>query len=944
MRIFFGDFMYAKARVSVLLITFIMLLVCQTRSQNSLSDIEESVLVDSLYVLLDIKSSKLSEAIQAYADLDYVENETVREMRLAYFNAQKRAMQVDDPEGQKSLNRVLRNLTKNKDQLRGEEWDKMTLFLHNSIAKIFHEKGVRDSAASIYYDLVDVIDTMNLNYTDSSFYKYHINNFFNIANLFLFDNDEISTRYADSSIIWAQKLGEHKYLYSSFNIKYYSKYYEGTPNELNAIADSCIKYAVTIRQKGESAMHKCNALVEVGSNDQAMLYCNQAIQEYLQLNDSSFLSSTLHNMGNVFIKAEAPKRALAYFRKGYEYIPSGDHTRKFSSLEAISNLLFELGNYEESATTYNRYLKEFTTFYQDQLDSQFTEAEEKYQSAKKAIEIEKQKSVILRQNRNRNFIIGGAFGLLLLLGVIFYSLFERSKLRKNKVELELQLEKERAHDLQQLGETKTELFNNVSHELRTPLTLVIAPLEEALTKVKNIVVKENLERALSNSKRLLGLTNEILDISKIREAKIEMKSQLLELNSFLKRTVQGFDSLAGTREIKLQHNIKDEQFTILTDASKLEKIINNLLSNAIKFTTFGSEVVFHLDHKLLEQQQLLIKVIDKGKGISPGERERIFDRFYRSDNSRNTYGTGIGLSLVKELVTLMGGQIKLQSEVGKGSTFSLLLPFEHTEETVVQDTLSEAFEEIYPIRINGDKPKILIVEDDLEMSDFLYSLLSKDYQCTRAYNGREALSKLEREQFDLISSDVMMPEMNGFELRERLNDLKLAEYIPFIMLSARILEEDKLRGFKLGIDDYITKPFSPLEYKARVRNLIYNKIKRLEIRDEVSKSNTIEESLVERAKAIVLEHLDDTTFKVNDLATHFNYSSRQFSRILQKETGLSPVGFILEVRLQKAYHLIKYEGFSTINEVRYEIGIESASYFSKSFKQRFGVSPTSLIK
>ena len=200
------------------------------------------------------------------------------------------------------------------------------------------------------------------------------------------------------------------------------------------------------------------------------------------------------------------------------------------------------------------------------------------------------------------------------------------------------------------------------------------------------------------------------------------------------------------------------------------------------------------------------------------------------------------------------------------------------------------------------------------------------------------LDILEKKEFDLISSDIMMPEMDGFEFRAELNKSEKTENTPFIMITARVLEEDRLKGFKLGIDDYIAKPFSADELKARIYNLIKNKVSRSEEDKEIS----FEDSLIQNARNVITQHIDDPEFKVDDLAKKLAYSGRQLGRILKKATGLSPVEFILELRLQKAYRIIQERKFSTINEVRYEVGIESPSYFTTKFKERFGINPSEI--
>lgn len=302
---------------------------------------------------------------------------------------------------------------------------------------------------------------------------------------------------------------------------------------------------------------------------------------------------------------------------------------------------------------------------------------------------------------------------------------------------------------------------------------------------------------------------------------------------------------------------------------------------------------------------------------------------------------------MKELTQLLGGRISIESAVGQGSTFELTIPIkpvEWTSRTEPDETSNgiETQDNNSLVLIPGRKPRILFVEDDLEMSRYLVTLFQKDFICDTAFNGQQALAKMEDIPYDLISSDVMMPEMDGFAFREQINRNEKWKNIPFIMLTARVLEEDKLRGFQLGIDDYITKPFSSAEIRARIINLLRNKVSRDVVKLLEAEELDHSSQFINQARDLVLEEMENEKFGVQSLAKDLNFSSRQLGRILQKYTGLSPVNFILEIRLQKAYELLRDRRYSTVKEVQYEVGIGSTSYFSRAFKKRFGISPVDL--
>lgn len=613
-----------------------------------------------------------------------------------------------------------------------------------------------------------------------------------------------------------------------------------------------------------------------------------------------------------------------------------NHLRDYVYYKAQA--LHEQGMNKEAFMLIDSSLSMHTRHFDESLAEKTADANTKFETEKKEAEIARQELEIHKKTNSRNIIAGGSILVFALLGSLFFGITQRNKRKRRESELALQMEQERVRNLEELTEMKTTLFNNISHELRTPLSMIIAPLSDAADKVQNIHIKQDIELALKNSRRMLNMTNEILDLSKIDASKLKLELETGEIFSFLSRSFRAFESLAKSRDIMLRDNIpSDRNIYITSDFGKLETILTNLISNAIKFSYKGTLVSLDLNAKELEFNMLELSISDQGPGIPEHEKDLIFDRYYQSDDKISTTGTGIGLALVKELVQLLDGHVFFKSNISSGTTFTIKLPVQSKESPAPEEQSDIAAERNFPpILINGQKPALLIVEDNPEMSDYLLRLLNKDYDCDQAFDGKEALRKISSRSYDLITSDVMMPHMDGFEFREEFNRINSEKDTAFIMLTARALEEDKLKGFRLGIDDYITKPFSSSELLARIHNLLKNKIERI---SEDSVEESFDEAFIARAKQIVTDHIDDPGFKVEDLATSLNYSSRQLARILKKLTGLSPVNFILEIRLQEAYRLLRQNTYKTVKEVQYEIGIDSASYFSNKFKERFGVSP-----
>ena len=687
---------------------------------------------------------------------------------------------------------------------------------------------------------------------------------------------------------------------------------------------------------------------ELDQVDSSLYYKKLALSRAKEAQDSALIYMIMHSIAEVY-KPEDLDSAEHYYTRLINYfnIQTYDHV-KDHNLRDLAQIKFEKQEYKIAFELLDSSYTLAKARYYDNMESKVADANTLYETEKKEAEIMAQSLTIERQKNSRNIILILASLLLGILAFVAQYMINRQKRSKREAELALQLEQERAEDLRELSEAKDNLFNNVSHELRTPLTMIIGPLQDASQEIKNIPVKEHVDLALLNSKRLANLVNEILDLSKLDTQKLELEKQEFPLLAFLKRVYGSFSSLAASRQIIMEDNLDTTQLntlSVMTDPGKLETIFYNLISNSIKYSKGGDTIRLNLDYDQLEQNLLTVTVEDEGLGIEEEDQKQIFDRYFQAKNAVHASGTGIGLALTKELCKLLGGSISVQSQLGKGSQFTFSIPIEQkrTVPTAPTESMDEPKEELknVPFLISGYKPSVLLVEDDLVMAEYLKKILSRQFDCTLAYNGVQAISTLKKQSFDLISSDVMMPEMDGFEFRQQINKDPRLKNTPFILLTARNLPEDRLKGFQLGVDDYLVKPFNPEELKARVLNLIKNKISREEA-DE-SSSNTAEEKLLEQLRSTVESNLDDPEFKVTDLAERINYSPRQLGRILKKLTGLSSVEFILEIRMQRAYQLLKSGRFHTINEVRYQIGIESPSYFSQKFKNRFGVNPKDLL-
>jgi len=654
----------------------------------------------------------------------------------------------------------------------------------------------------------------------------------------------------------------------------------------------------------------------------------------------------LYNLGFIENKLGNHKEAIPYFEESMSTIETSSQSYVLL-LSGLSEAYAKTKNYEKALEYKDKIIQLKDSIHESQSVEKFAEFDVQFKTAEKDKEIAQQELEIAKQKNTRNnWIFGSLAALLIALGLFQWYL---NKQKRKKIAVEGELQKE-----QEINNLRSKFLGNIAHEIRTPLTLISGNLNLALDNFKDEVkAKKNIKVALENSEKVTQDANEILELLKFEKNKTTIKKVPSNLDNTLKRMVLSFKSLAEMKHLNLTyHSSIPPSYGTELDLEKTEKIINNLLSNAIKYSPSKKDITVTAT---VNNEMLRLEVTDFGEGIHYDETEKIFERFYQSTKNKAIGGIGIGLSLSREFAELLGGSLKVSSDLEMGSTFTLILPVPRIEasEKVVKEVSqegrntiadAETFKETHtPLH----KSKILITEDHPQMATYLQEILSDTYDCTLAFDGEEALLKMKEEPFDLITSDIMMPKLGGFQFRERLNEIPEFKNIPFILISAKTLEDDKIRGFKLGIDDYIVKPFNKNELIARIDNLLVHKKSReewqLQNQNLVNDTESSDQKLLKTIENLVIENLSNENFKIKELADGVNYSQRQLTRILKQYSGMTPVQFILEIRLQKAYQLLQHKTFFTLSEVRYDVGITSSPYFNKKFKQRFGINPSELL-
>ncbi len=559
---------------------------------------------------------------------------------------------------------------------------------------------------------------------------------------------------------------------------------------------------------------------------------------------------------------------------------------------------------------------------------------------------EEREGLVVKEANKRRLLIIGSLGTFLLLVIIFQRYFLKLKYEKERIHLALEKE-------QEFKKFRASLFINIAHEIRTPLSLILGYID--LSEDQSISESE-LEKYLGEIKRksnkIINNISDIISLLKEDKKEEEVKLENVIIEPFLQQLFFSFESVAKIKSIELNYNVElPTNYSIRTNLNKLESLISNLISNAIKFSPKNATVTFIA---FLKNDLFHIQVIDEGSGISKENQKHIFSKFYQEEKLGKSEGFGIGLAIVKDIVDTLQGSISVESTEGQGATFKVELPVVGQEEIQEKEIITKKIKNekngVIPLpnSVFNKGSKLLIVEDNPYMVDYYEKILSKFFRCDFAFNGEEGLEKLSNKEYDLIISDVMMPKMNGIEFRKNMKGMSINGRTPFIMVTALGYEENKIEAFNIGIDDYIVKPFSKKELIARINCLIENKQKReewvLSSEEEESEIETFEERNLRELQELILENIHREDFSVAELAEKVNFSQRQLERITKKLTGLTPVKFVLEIRLQEAYKKIKNKEEADVNNVRYSIGMKSASYFSVKFKERFGISPSELLK
>ena len=672
-------------------------------------------------------------------------------------------------------------------------------------------------------------------------------------------------------------------------------------------------------------------LMELNGKPDSAAWCyHMAYKLWKQVGKEAELFRTTYNIGYLAQERKDYAEAMKYFMLSLAAAKKYGLPREVAHVYGtIAEGYAAMRDYRQAYSYLYSYTNLSDSLSKDEFNSYVAKLDKQFQTEKNKETIQDQQlklktaNLAIQEQRTTKLIIILILVVVVLAGIMLFGyLTFQKRLQKT------------------LEEAKSRFFANVAHEIRTPLSMIQGPIKVLQGKVNDDSMQHQLAIAERNTNRLNDLISQMLDIAKLDAAAYRLNESVGSLQEYIDVLTMQYEQQAAEQQISFARHIEITTGSLLFDKDALEKVISNLLSNALKYTPAGGSAGIDVSTVATNGNIMLsITVWDTGAGMTRQDKERIFERFYRAAEQHNagTKGIGIGLSLVKELVSLMKGTITVESEPGSGTAFT------------VQLVLQEARTAMAAAPAEGAQT-ILLVEDDKDILDFNKLLLAESgYHVLTATNGNEAATLLQDTLPDLVITDVMMPEKDGLTLLKEIRANEATSHLPVIMLSARASAQAKIEGVAQGAQVYLSKPFQPDELVALVRSqLMLLQTQKNSYQQQVKKeAQTIEERFsgndpfTIKCYQVIAEHLDDPQLSVEKLAELMNINRSHFQRKIKALTGYSPSELIRTIRLEKARELL-LDKKGNITEVAYATGFTSQSYFTKCFSEHFGFPPSQL--
>ncbi|HMQ47511.1 MAG TPA: tetratricopeptide repeat protein [Saprospiraceae bacterium] len=714
--------------------------------------------------------------------------------------------------------------------------------------------------------------------------------------------------------------------------------------------------AIGLNNLGQIYMNK-------GQYEKALDYYQQSLAIKESLGNKNGMSITLSGIGELYLKQGVPRQAIAPLEASLRLAKESNSLPQLvTPYELLTEAYAKTGNYAKAfeyqsalLTTKDSLNRKEMLDRAESLEAQYRTEQQKVQLAEQQLEIERQTNL-----RNRMLII--AIVAFLIMAVLFQYYRNRQQIKQKGIEMAAQLEHAEAEKWREINQMQSTFFANISHEFRTPLTLLIGPLERMIQGDFLGDLSKYYRIMHRNARRLLDLVNQLLELSKLESGKLELHVAQADLSKLVSAIAWSFESWADRQQVSLEVQLPHKPMLVYFDRDKVEKILANLLSNAFKFT--GEKGLVRV---LLSQEgnHALVSVQDNGIGIAADQLPHLFNRFFGTTRSEIQEGSGLGLALSKELAELHGGGIEVSSQEGQGSRFVAKFRVDKAffpDKNIVQSPDEGSIIAPTPtdkapsssvktaVLLPEEKPVILLAEDNRDVRQYIIDQLEGSYQIVEAENGQLGLEKAIQLLPDLIISDIMMPVMDGMALCKNLKTNEKTSHIPVVMLTARAEQADKLQGLKTGADDYLTKPFDAQELQIRVANLIEQRRKLQEYyRQTLSPFATakievenMDTTFLRRVKDAIEQNMEEETFGVVELSEQINMSRSQLHRKLTALTGHSPNQIIRNMRLERAKQLLESNA-GNASEVAFLCGFNSLAYFSKCFKDQYGISPSEVV-
>lgn len=724
--------------------------------------------------------------------------------------------------------------------------------------------------------------------------------------------------------------------------------------------------------------------------DSALYYFNQALQLKKHINRESSALFTLNNICDTHIELKDFNNAIGLSKDGFN---SAVKLKNHQHLRNFSDNLFQayqgIGDFKNAVKYHMLYKQYYDSIVNEEKARELMRTQIRFETEQKETEnkILKQQDEINRETiRVQNLAIWTvvAGGLIVVIAlIVIYRAYRTKKRLSHRINIQRE-EAIQARDtiqrqsdkLRELDEAKSRFFANISHDLRSPLTLLMGSIEQVIDD-KDSFLTNRAEKLLKtgylNGDRIIHLTNEINELIQLEDGKLVLEKKLIKIDDFLKLITGMFHSAAELKSIPLtyENQLDDPEAIVCIDPQQFEKVMFNLITNAFKHTKPKDSISILL-HKQ-QDNSIQITVRDTGEGIPEHNIPFLFDRYYQSPDTtfKTQEGFGIGLALVQEIVNKHEGKIWVESEVGKGSDFCVMIPIKtqideeiSTYEDMTYITEKQKLFSDLDNFVTKDRPtvklpheasdkkvdkKILIVEDHPEVREYIKDIVEQKYEVLEAIDGGHALKRLEKEDVDLIITDLMMPWFDGFELLERLKDNERLNKIPVLVVSARTTQEDKQKVLTQGVNDFLSKPFNANELLLRIDNLLQRKELWNNNNEDAIFINSkesfddAEKTLLKKVESLIMDRIGDPALSVLDLADEMAASERQVYRMIKKLTELTPFEYIKEVRWQYAQYLIKNNKVNNPSEAARAIGMNNVSHFNTQFKKRFGRTPAEII-